>query len=306
MEELTAWERVKRARSSERPTSIDYISGIFDRFMELHGDRVCRDDGAIVGGVARIDGIMVTVIGEQKGRTLKQNQKRNFGMPYPDGYRKALRLMKQAEKFNRPIICFVDTPGAFCGIEAEERGQGEAIARSLYEMSALRVPVLSILIGEGGSGGALALAVANEVWMLENATYSILSPEGFASILWKDGKRADEAAGVMKITAEDLKGLHIVERVFGEHLEEMDEGTQEEFEDGVRELLQYRGEPEAGDGKEEEAEAAGDGKPAILTRDNMGPLVEELREGILEFLRIYHRKSPVQIVEERYARFRQF
>ena len=166
MEELTAWERVKRARSSERPTSIDYISGIFDRFMELHGDRVCRDDGAIVGGIARIDGIMVTVIGEQKGRTLKQNQKRNFGMPYPDGYRKALRLMKQAEKFGRPIICFVDTPGAFCGIEAEERGQGEAIARNLYEMSALKVPVLSIFIGEGGSGGALALAVANEVWML--------------------------------------------------------------------------------------------------------------------------------------------
>lgn len=302
MEELTAWERVKRARSSERPTSIDYISGIFDRFMELHGDRVCRDDGAIVGGVAQIDGIMVTVIGEQKGRTLKQNQKRNFGMPYPDGYRKALRLMKQAEKFNRPIICFVDTPGAFCGIEAEERGQGEAIARNLYEMSSLRVPVLSILIGEGGSGGALALAVANEVWMLENATYSILSPEGFASILWKDGKRADEAAGVMKITAEDLKGLHIVERVFGEHLNEMDGEAQEEFEDGVRELLQYRGESEAEDG-----EVAGeDEKPAILTRDNMEPLVEELREGILEFLRIYHHKSPVQIVEERYARFRQF
>lgn len=302
MEELTAWERVKRARSSERPTSIDYISGIFDRFMELHGDRVCRDDGAVVGGVAQIDGIMVTVIGEQKGRTLKQNQKRNFGMPYPDGYRKALRLMKQAEKFNRPIICFVDTPGAFCGIEAEERGQGEAIARNLYEMSALRVPVLSILIGEGGSGGALALAVANEVWILENATYSILSPEGFASILWKDGKRADEAAGVMKITAEDLKELHIVERVFGEHLEEMDGEEQEEFEDGVRELLQYRGE----NGEEVGEGARVDAEPAILTRDNMEPLVEELREGILEFLRIYHHKSPVQVVEERYARFRQF
>ncbi len=303
MEELTAWERVKRARSSERPTSIDYISGIFDRFMELHGDRVCRDDGAIVGGIARLDGIMVTVIGEQKGRNLKQNQKRNFGMPYPDGYRKALRLMKQAEKFGRPVICFVDTPGAFCGIEAEERGQGEAIARNLYEMSALKVPVLSIFIGEGGSGGALALAVANEVWMLENATYSILSPEGFASILWKDGKRADEAAGVMKITAEDLKELHIVERVFGEHLEEtgeIEEADEEETLDGVRELSDYLGDAVEGEEKVQEEE------PAMLNRDNMEPLVQELREGILEFLRIYHRKTPVQIVEERYARFRRF
>ena len=216
MEELTAWERVKRARSSERPTSIDYISGIFDRFMELHGDRVCRDDGAIVGGIARIDGIMVTVIGEQKGRTLKQNQKRNFGMPYPDGYRKALRLMKQAEKFGRPVICFVDTPGAFCGIEAEERGQGEAIARNIYEMSALSVPVLSIVVGEGGSGGALALAVADEVWILENAVYSILSPEGFSSILWKDSSKAKEAAKVMKMTAENLYRQNIVEQVFEE------------------------------------------------------------------------------------------
>ena len=303
MEELTAWERVKRARSSERPTSIDYISGIFDRFMELHGDRVCRDDGAIVGGIARLDGIMVTVIGEQKGRNLKQNQKRYFGMPYPDGYRKALRLMKQAEKFGRPVICFVDTPGAFCGIEAEERGQGEAIARNLYEMSALKVPVLSIFIGEGGSGGALALAVANEVWMLENATYSILSPEGFASILWKDGKRADEAAGVMKITAEDLKELHIVERVFGEHLEEtgeIEEADEEETLDGVRELSDYLGDAVEGEEKVQEEE------PAMLNRDNMEPLVQELREGILEFLRIYHRKTPVQIVEERYARFRRF
>ncbi len=301
MEELTAWERVKRARSSERPTSIDYISGIFDRFMELHGDRVCRDDGAIVGGIARIEGIMVTVIGEQKGRTLKQNQKRNFGMPYPDGYRKALRLMKQAEKFDRPIICFIDTPGAFCGIEAEERGQGEAIARNLYEMSALKVPVLSIFIGEGGSGGALALAVANEVWMLENATYSILSPEGFASILWKDGKRADEAAGVMKITAEDLKELHIVERVFGESL------LQEEAPDNKDEWERTEEEREDMDKEEEDAipEESLE-EPAVLNRDNMELVTKELRAGILEFLRIYHRKTPMQIVEERYERFRRF
>ncbi len=215
-DKLTAWERVKIARGIERPTSLDFISAIFNKFMELHGDRVCRDDGAIVAGLATINDITVTVIGQQKGRNIKQNIKRNYGMPYPEGYRKALRLMKQAEKFNRPIICFIDTPGAFCGIEAEERGQGEAIARNLYEMSGIQVPILSIVIGEGGSGGALALAVANEVWMLENATYSILSPEGFASILWKDSKRADEAAEVMKITAEDLKELSIVEQVIPE------------------------------------------------------------------------------------------
>lgn len=305
MEELTAWERVKRARSSERPTSIDYISGIFDRFMELHGDRVCRDDGAIVGGIARIEGIMVTVIGEQKGRTLKQNQKRNFGMPYPDGYRKALRLMKQAEKFGRPIICFVDTPGAFCGIEAEERGQGEAIARNLYEMSALRVPVLSIFIGEGGSGGALALAVANEVWMLENATYSILSPEGFASILWKDGKRADEAAGVMKITAEDLRELHIVERVFGESLpqEEMELDSTEA--DGWETMFE-NGAGAASEDITEEDDTEEEEEPEVLNRDNMELVTGELRAGILEFLRVYHRKTPSQIVQERYERFRKF
>lgn len=300
MEELTAWERVKRARSTERPTSIDYITGIFDRFMELHGDRLCHDDGAIVAGIARVEGRMVTVIGEQKGRTMKQNLKRNFGMPNPDGYRKALRLMKQAEKFNRPIICFVDTPGAFCGIEAEERGQGEAIARNLYEMSALKVPVLSIFIGEGGSGGALALAVANQVWMLENATYSILSPEGFASILWKDGKRASEAAGVMKITADDLKELNIVERVFSEEVTSEEETVNQEtavlldsedVQQAINEISEY---------------AAEETEPKQLTKENMEPLNERLREGILEFLKSYEGKSAEQIVEERYQRFRRF
>ncbi len=214
--DLTAWDRVQLARSTERPTTLDFISAIFNKFMELHGDRVCRDDGAIVAGLATIDDITVTVIGQQKGRSIKQNMKRNYGMPNPDGYRKALRLMKQAEKFNRPIICFIDTPGAYCGIEAEERGQGEAIARNLYEMSGIKVPILSVVIGEGGSGGALALGVANEVWMLENSTYSVLSPEGFASILWKDSKRANEAAEVMKITAADLQELKIVEQVIQE------------------------------------------------------------------------------------------
>ncbi len=216
MSDLTAWDRVRIARSVERPTSLDFIGALFNKFMELHGDRVSRDDGAIVAGLASIDDITVTVIGQQKGRSIKQNMKRNYGMANPDGYRKALRLMKQAEKFNRPIICFIDTPGAFCGIEAEERGQGEAIARNLYEMSGIKVPILSIVIGEGGSGGALALGVANEVWMLENATYSVLSPEGFASILWKDSKRANEAAEVMKITAADLKELNIIERIIPE------------------------------------------------------------------------------------------
>ena len=214
--ELSPWERVLTSRMAGRPTSCDYIAAIFDEFIELHGDRSFRDDGAVVGGIAYLDGQPVTVIGQQKGRNTKENISRNFGMVSPEGYRKALRLMKQAEKFGRPIINFVDTPGAACGIEAEERGQGEAIARNLMEMAALKTPVLSIVIGEGGSGGALGMAVANEVWMMENATYSILSPEGFATILWKDGKRAREASEIMKITAFDLKKSGIVELVIPE------------------------------------------------------------------------------------------
>ncbi|MCC8028668.1 MAG: acetyl-CoA carboxylase, carboxyltransferase subunit beta [Lachnospiraceae bacterium] len=213
---MTAWERVLTARASNRLTSLDYINGIFSYFIEMHGDRHDADDGSTVGGIAYLDGYPVTVIGQQKGHTTKENIVRNFGMPSPEGYRKALRLMKQAEKFRRPIINFIDTPGAYPGLEAEQHGQGEAIARNLYEMSNLKVPVLSIVIGEGGSGGALALAVANEVWMMENATYTILSPEGFASILWKDGKRADEAAGIMKVTAAELKQLGIIEQVIEE------------------------------------------------------------------------------------------
>lgn len=214
---LEAWDKVKLARSVDRLSTEDYIGAIFDKFMELHGDRQFRDDPAVVGGIAYLDGQPVTVIGIQKGKDLKDCMRHNYGMASPEGYRKALRLMKQAEKFNRPIITFVNTSGAFCGMEAEERGQGEAIARNLYEMSALTVPVLTLMIGEGGSGGALALAVGNEVWMMENATYSVLSPEGFASILWKDGKRAKEAAGIMKITAADLKELNVIERIIPEY-----------------------------------------------------------------------------------------
>lgn len=214
---LSAWEKVKAARKVDRCASVDYMEYIFDHFIEMHGDRYYRDDPAIVGGIAYLDGQPVTVIGVHKGKDLKDCMRHNYGMPSPEGYRKALRLMKQAEKFNRPVITFVNTSGAFCGMEAEERGQGEAIARNLYEMSALKVPVLSIMIGEGGSGGAIALAVGNEVWMMENATYCVLSPEGFASILWKDGKRAKEASGIMKITAQDLKDLHIIEEIIPEY-----------------------------------------------------------------------------------------
>lgn len=214
---LTAWEKVKTARSASRPSYMDYINEIFDDFMELHGDRCHGDDSAVVGGIASLSGRPVTVIGIHKGSDMKDCVRRNYGMPSPEGYRKALRLMKQAEKFNRPVITFVNTAGAFCGMEAEEEGQGEAIARNLFEMSDLKVPVLCLMIGEGGSGGALALAVGNEVWMMENATYSVLSPEGFASILWKDGRRAREAAEIMKITAQDLYRLKIVEKVIPEY-----------------------------------------------------------------------------------------
>lgn len=213
---LTSWERVQISRRKDRPVGSDYIHTLFTDFIELHGDRYFKDDKAIIGGIARFHGMPVTVIAQERGTTTKENILRNFGMPSPDGYRKALRLMKQAEKFHRPIICFVDTPGAFCGIEAEERGQGEAIARNIYEMSGLKTPVVSIVIGEGESGGALAIATADEVWMLENSIYSILSPEGFASILWKDSKRAKEAAGVMKLTANHLKSMEIVEQVIPE------------------------------------------------------------------------------------------
>lgn len=213
---LSPWEKVLISRDKERPSGEDYINSLFENFIEFHGDRYYGDDSAVMGGIAWFHGVPVTVIAQVKGHSTKENIGKNFGMPSPEGYRKALRLMKQAEKFHRPIICFVDTPGAFCGLEAEERGQGEAIARNLFEMSGITVPILSIFVGEGGSGGALALAVANEVWMLENSVYSVLSPEGYASILWKNGKLADKAAEAMKMTADDLKSLNIIEKIFQE------------------------------------------------------------------------------------------
>ena len=257
---MTAWDRVMAARASERLTALDYIHEIFSDFEEFHGDRHVDDDGATVGGIAYLDGCPVTVIGQQKGRTTKENITRNFGMPSPEGYRKALRLMKQAAKFNRPIICFVDTPGAFPGMEAEERGQGEAIARNLFEMSDMKVPILAIITGQGGSGGALALAVSNEVWMMENATYSILSPEGFASILWKDAKRASEAAKVMKMTAEDLYELGMIERIICED------------------------------------------EPA--TDDNIEEIGRIIDRHMREFFQSCAEKTPDEIAEQRYERFR--
>ena len=216
MTNLSAWDRVLLARHQKRPTACDFISYIFDDFIELHGDRLFKDDLSIVGGIGTLNGKPVTIIAQQKGKNLEDNLARNFAMPHPEGYRKALRLMKQAEKFDRPIITFIDTPGAYPGLGAEERGQGEAIARNLLEMSGLHVPVIAVVIGEGGSGGALALGVANKVLMLENAIYSILSPEGYATILWKDVTLASKAAEVMKLTSYDLEEYGIIDYIIKE------------------------------------------------------------------------------------------
>ena len=235
MGNITAWERVELARKLKKTKTCDYINNIFDDFIELHGDRNFADDKAIVGGIATIDGIAVTVIGEQKGKNAKENIERNFGMPSPEGYRKALRLMKQAEKFKRPIITFIDTPGAYPGIGAEERGQGEAIAQNIMEMSKLKVPIICIVIGEGSSGGALAIGVGDKIVMLENAIYSILSPEGFASILYKDASKAKEAARNMKITAQDLKELGLIDDI----IKEPKGGVQEDIEKVIKDLRKY-------------------------------------------------------------------
>ena len=216
VKKIKAWDRLVIARMVERPTTLDYIDKIFTNFFELHGDRCFKDDKSIVGGIGLLDGNPVTIIGIQKGKDLKENMERNFGSPHPEGYRKALRLMKQAEKFNRPIICFINTSGAYCGIGAEERGQGEAIARNLIEIAQIRVPIISIVIGEGGSGGALALACGDRVWMLENSVYSILSPEGFASILLKNPSKSKEVAETMGITSYDLLEGGVIEKIIKE------------------------------------------------------------------------------------------
>ena len=235
--EISAWEKVEIARNPKRKTSLEYIEKIFDEFIELHGDRNFKDDKAIICGLAKIDNTPFTIIAEQKGRTTKENIERNFGMPNPESYRKAIRFMKQAEKFKRPVITFIDTKGAYPGIEAEERGQGEAIAKSMFEMARLKVPVISIVIGEGSSGGALAIGVANKVFMLENAIYSILSPEGYSSILWKDPSRYKEAAEKKKLTAKDLYELNIIEKIIPEKNEISDENFSKTSEILKKEII---------------------------------------------------------------------
>ena len=232
---------LKEARDQGRLTALDFAQGIFDDFIELHGDRNFRDDGAVIGGIGRLNGQAVTVVGIQKGKNLQDNLSRNFGQPHPEGYRKAIRLMKQAEKFGRPVVTFINTAGAYPGVGAEERGQGEAIARNLMEMSDLKVPIIAIIIGEGGSGGALALAVADKVWMLENTIYSILSPEGFATILWKDGSRAEEAAELMKITSSELINMGIIDKIIPERgyfTSEILEAVKTAIVDELKELSQ--------------------------------------------------------------------
>lgn len=218
MSNLTAWERMEIIRNKNRPTVRDYIPEIFNDFFELHGDRLYGDDHAVIGGIGSLKGTPVTVIGQVKGRNLKENQDSNFAMCHPEGYRKAMRLARQAEKFKRPIIFFVDTPGAFCGVPAEERGQGEAIARNLLELSTLKTPIITVVLGEGGSGGALALGVCDELAMLENAVYSVISPRGCASILWKDASMEKDAANTLKITAEDMVSFGVAEKIIKEPL----------------------------------------------------------------------------------------
>lgn len=241
---LKPWDRVQVARMADRPTTLEYVEFIFDDFIELHGDRQFGDDAAIVSGIASLNGVPVTIIGHQRGRDTKENVRRNFGMPHPEGYRKALRLMKQAEKFNRPVICFIDTKGAYPGSQAEMRGQSEAIARNLVEMAGLTVPVISVVIGEGGSGGALALGVANRLHMLTNSTFSVISPEGAASILWRDGAKAQQAAEAMRITAPDIKDMYVIDEIIPEVLggaqkdpEQQAEFVKETLEKSLTELL---------------------------------------------------------------------
>lgn len=259
--EISAWERVEIARNPKRKTSLDYINSIFDDFIELHGDRNFKDDKAIVCGLGKIGKQNYTIIAEQKGRTTKENIERNFGMPNPESYRKAIRFMKQAEKFNRPVITFIDTKGAYPGLGAEERGQGEAIAKSMFEMAKLKVPVISIVIGEGSSGGALAIGVANKVFMLENAIYSILSPEGYSSILWKDSSRFKEAAEKMKLTAKDLYSLKIIDKIINE--------------------------------------------PIKMEEEDFAKVSEDIKKAIKKEISRMNKLSKEDVIEERYAKFRE-
>lgn len=298
---LTAWERVEIARNPKRKTALDYINEIFDEFIELHGDRCYGDDKAMVCGLGRIENQNYTIIAEQKGRNTKENIERNFGMPNPESYRKAIRIMKQAEKFNRPVITFIDTKGAYPGVEAEQRGQGEAIAKSMFEMAKLTVPVIAIVIGEGSSGGALAIGVANKVIMLENAIYSILSPEGYSSILWKDSSRFKEAADRMKLTANDLYDMGIIETVIKESIENytieknqnikktMDIEMKPNMQ--VEEIRKTLKENKINDNEKIEKE---------LFKNITGKIKQEIQATVQEL----KSKTNDEIVEERYQKFR--
>ena len=298
---LTAWERVEIARNPKRKTALDYINEIFDEFIELHGDRCYGDDKAMVCGLGRIENQNYTIIAEQKGRNTKENIERNFGMPNPESYRKAIRIMKQAEKFNRPVITFIDTKGAYPGVEAEQRGQGEAIAKSMFEMAKLTVPVIAIVIGEGSSGGALAIGVANKVIMLENAIYSILSPEGYSSILWKDSSRFKEAADRMKLTANDLYDMGIIETVIKESIENYTKEKNQNIKKTmdiemkpnmqVEEIRKTLKENKINDNEKIEKE---------LFKNITGKIKQEIQTTVQEL----KSKTNDEIVEERYQKFR--
>ena len=298
---LTAWERVEIARNPKRKTALDYINEIFDEFIELHGDRCYGDDKAMVCGLGRIENQNYTIIAEQKGRNTKENIERNFGMPNPESYRKAIRIMKQAEKFNRPVITFIDTKGAYPGVEAEQRGQGEAIAKSMFEMAKLTVPVIAIVIGEGSSGGALAIGVANKVIMLENAIYSILSPEGYSSILWKDSSRFKEAADRMKLTANDLYDMGIIETVIKESIEnytiEKNQNIKKTMDIEIKPNMQVEEirktlkENKINDNEKIEKE---------LFKNITGKIKQEIQTTVQEL----KSKTNDEIVEERYQKFR--
>ena len=277
MAKITAWERVEIARDPKRKTALEYIDEIFDEFMELHGDRNFKDDKAIVCGLARIKNQNYTIIAEQKGRTTKENIKRNFGMPNPESYRKAIRFMKQAEKFKRPIITFIDTKGAYPGIGAEERGQGDAIAKSMFEMAKLRVPVIAIVIGEGSSGGALAIGLGNKVVMLENAVYSILSPEGYSSILWKDSSKYKEAAEKMKLTSYDLYDLKIIDTIIKEPKSKLEENKKDKRPTNLRE---------------------------INNNETFKKVCKSLKKEIVETTEELIKMKPKEIYEQRYEKFR--
>ena len=298
---LTAWERVEIARNPKRKTALDYINEIFDEFIELHGDRCYGDDKAMVCGLGRIENQNYTIIAEQKGRNTKENIERNFGMPNPESYRKAIRMMKQAEKFNRPVITFIDTKGAYPGVEAEQRGQGEAIAKSMFEMAKLTVPVIAIVIGEGSSGGALAIGVANKVIMLENAIYSILSPEGYSSILWKDSSRFKEAADRMKLTANDLYEMGIIETVIKETIEnytkEKNQNIKKTMDIEMKPNIQVE---EIGKTLKENKINDNEKIEKELFKNITGKIKQEIQTTVQEL----KSKTNDEIVEERYQKFR--